>query len=189
MEDIELWEIGNERRKLRDNRTIILSGELYDNTAMETIQDLEILPLSDEPVRLIIASEGGEVFSGLAIMRAIKKAQQRGMRIIGEVHGQAMSMAFFVLQCCDERVMGKYDNLMCHGVTTVTIGDMKNIEAETKLLIKFRGDFAELVAERCTAEGSEYKEAGYWHAILEDNTPQFYDSKEALEMGLIDRVE
>ncbi len=185
------WDnLENERTKLRRQRTILLTNEIFDCEAECVIQDLELLAVdSNEPVTLIIASPGGNAFAGYAIMRAIQRAQSRGVRIIGQVHGHAMSMAFFVLQCCDERVMGKFCNLMCHGVTTFTVGDMKNIEAETKIMRKFQHEMSVMLAERCTAMGSEYKEAGFWHAVLEDNTPQFYDSEESIVMGIIDRVE
>lgn len=181
----------SERRTLRRARTVLLAEQIYDSTAEDLIQDFEILTGEGvDPITLIIVSGGGDAFAGLAIMRAIKRTQKKGIKVIGQVHGQAMSMAFFILQACDERVMGKYCALMCHGLTTLTIGDVKNVEAERKIMLRLRDNFAHMLAERNTApEGSEYREPAYWHAILEDNTPQFYDGDECLEMGLIDRVE
>lgn len=178
-----------ERRKLRDNRTIILSGDIDSGIAHTFIDDTEVLALDEsrEPVTIIITTPGGNVFSGLAMVRAIRRLQRLGITVIGEVYGQAMSMGFFVLQCCDERHMGSFCTLMCHGITAGFAGDVKSIEAEQKLIEGWNVELSQLIAKRCTAEG-EYKESGYWYEILRDNTPQFYSSHECQEMGLIDTV-
>jgi len=179
-----------ERRNLRLSRVILLSGEIDIGAAHEFVEDIKMLLLDDsnEPITIIISSPGGNVFSGVAIIRAIREAQSRGIKIIGDVYGQAMSMAFFILQCCDERRMGSLCTLMAHGITTGFIGDMRNVEAEQKLLTSWQREIAQLISNRCTSYDTEYTESGYWFAILKDNTPQFYDSHEAKEMGLIDIV-
>lgn len=193
-EDIEL-EVpvriadGAERHLLRKQRKITLMGEIAEGLAEFFIQDIEILSYQNkEPVDIIISSCGGDVFAGATIIQAMRRAQSDGIRITGNVHGHAQSMAFFILQCCDERKMGKYCSLMCHGATTFAVGDLKNMEAEQKIMKKFQRDFSQLIANRNTSKLQEYHEPGYWFAILEENTPQYYDAEEALEMGLIDGV-
>lgn len=177
-----------ERRKLREERLVVISGDIDQPRAHEFIEDTQLLVMEDEklPITIIISSQGGNVFSGLAIIRAIRMAQQQGIKVIGEVYGHACSMAFFILECCDERVMGKLDIVMAHGVTTGFSGDIKNLEAETKLLTYWHGEFAELLANRCT--GDSHTEPGAWFEVLRDNTPQWYTAEECLQMGLIDRV-
>jgi len=179
-----------ERRTLRANRVLVLTGDLESGSAREFIEDIKMLLLEDstDPITITISSPGGNVFCGIAVIRAIRSVQSRGIKVFGDVHGQAMSMAFFILQCCDERRMGSFCTLMAHGITTGFIGDMRNVEAEQKLLTFWQREIAQLIANRCTAEGTEYAEIGYWFAILKDNTPQFYDSQESKEMGLIDTV-
>jgi ATP-dependent Clp protease protease subunit len=178
-----------ERRTLRNNRIIIVSSEIDGGTAHEFIEDIHVLlnSPSKEPITIIIASPGGDVFSGIAMIRAIRKAQEKGIKFIGEVHGHACSMAFFLLECCDERVMGTLDVLMAHGITTGFSGDMKNMESETKLLNYWHHELANFVASRCA--GEEFSEPGFWYEILRDNTPQWYTAEESKEMGLIDRVD
>jgi len=180
-------DIEYERRQLRNNRTIIISGDIDGGSAHEFVEDIQMLLLdkSKDPVTLIINSPGGNVFNGIAIITAIRNAQRKGIKLVGEVHGHACSMAFFILQCCDERRMGKLDILMAHGITTGFSGDMKSLEAENKLLGYWHTEFAELVAGRCVGE---FIESGYWFEILRDNTPQWYTAEESKEMGLIDTV-
>ncbi len=178
-----------ERRKLRDNRVVLLSGDIDSGGAHVFIEDIEMLALDEsrEDVIIIITTPGGNVFNGLAIVRAIRRLQKLGIKVIGEVYGQAMSMGFFVLQCCDERRMGSFCTLMCHGITTGFVGDQRAIEQEQKLIEGWNVELSQLIANRCTADG-EYKESGYWYEILRDNTPMFYSSTECLKMGLIDLV-
>jgi len=183
-------DIEYERRTLREHRTIIVSSDIDSGAAHEFIEDIEMLKLSysKDPIKVIISSPGGNVFSGIAMIRAVRGAQKIGIKIVGEVHGHACSMAFFILQCCDERHMGRLDILMAHGITTGFSGDMKSLEAENKLLGYWHTEFANLVASRCTTVG-EYNEPSYWFEILRDNTPQWYTAEESMEMGLIDKID
>jgi len=179
-----------ERRQLRDKRIILLSGEIESGTAAQFIEDIHMILLSnsEKPIVIIIASPGGNIFSGLSIIRGIRIAQRRGIRVIGQVHGQACSMAFFILQCCDERTMGRLCVQMAHGVTTGFTGDMKNMDAERKLLEYWHEQFANLMAMRCK-DGTQWSNPNFWYEVLRDNTPQWYQSEECLEMGLVDRIE
>jgi len=188
--ELHLFEMDNERRRLRRNRMIYLNEDVDDCSAGRFVEDMYLMITEGkEPITVMITSGGGDVFAGMAMIRAIKKAQANGIKVIGEVYGQALSMAFFILQCCDKRIMGKYCSLMCHGVSTTFEGDMKNVEAESKLLKRFQAELSELVAERNTSKNKKCKEPGFWFAMLEDNTPQFYDSNDSLKNGLIDNIE
>ena len=178
-----------ERRELRKQRVIILSGEIDTGTAHEFIEDTMILMHeSKEPITVIITSPGGSAFAGFAIIRAIRYAQRQGIKVTGSVYGQAMSMAFFILQCCDVRKMGSLCILMTHGVTTGFVGDMRNVDAEKKLLTLWQLELAKLVSERCTAKKTKFCTPEHWVELLRDNTPQFYSAKESLEMGLVDKI-
>lgn len=177
-----------ERRKLREDRVVMVSGDIDSGNAHEFLEDIHVLlnDKSRDPITIIIASPGGDAFSGFAMVRAVRLAQKQGIRLIGEVHGYACSMAFFLLQTMDERIMGKLDVVMAHGITTGFTGDMKNIEAETKLLTFWHSEWANLVANRCIGE---WKEPGFWFEVFRDNTPQWYTAEECVEMGLIDKIE
>ena len=193
MDKIEIFEGDYERKQLRDHRIISINYEIEDGESKDIVEDLNIIAFSEDtgiPITLLISSPGGNAFAGTAILHAIQEVQRKGFTVVGHVYGQAMSMAFFILQCCDKRVMGHYDHLMCHGITTGFFGDLKNIDAEQKIMKKMQEDFANLIAARSTApEGSNYRDPAYWANELFDNTPKYYDCDEALEMGLIDEVE
>ncbi len=180
-----------ERRELRKQRKIFVSGEIDPGVARSFIEDIMLLVSeSKEPIDImIIAAPGGQAFSGFAMIRAIRHAQSCGIKVIGSVYGQAMSMAFFLLQCCDVRNMGSTCILMAHGVTTGLVGDMRTVDAEQKLLSLWQHDLSSMVANRCTKKDSKYSSSDFWFEMLRDNTPHFYSASESLDCGLVDEVD
>jgi ATP-dependent protease ClpP protease subunit len=181
-----------ERKILRKSRKVCLMDYIDIRSSRRMVEDMEILANESlEPITVLISSSGGGVSSGMACVQAIRKAQSKGIKVTGEVYGHAMSMAFLILQCCDKRMMGELCTLMAHGVTAFTVGDTKNITAEKKLLEYWQLEFSKLIADRVTQRANTpkiYSDYTYWMKIFADNCPQFYSSKEAYEMGLIDEV-
>jgi len=174
-----------ERLMLRKARIVGIWGEIDSGTAHTFIEDMKLLCLdSKKPITILISSNGGNAEYGNGCITAIREAQRQGINVIGKVYGQAMSMAFFILQACDERVMGGMDVLMAHGLTATSVGDMRNREAEDKLLKFFQGEYSRMVAARC----NKYTES-WWKKLLTDNLPRFFSSTESLEIGLVDRIE
>lgn len=179
---------GGERKLLRDNRTVLLYGEIESCLVEDFVTDLHLIMLQDsnEPITIIISSGGGEFEPAIACMRAIGEAQKNGLAVIGKVYGHAQSAAFLILQCCDVRVMGKFCILMAHGITWGSHGDLKDAEAESKLINFWKDEFAGLVASRCNDGVNDKK---YWELILKEKTPNYYTSDEAIKIGLIDDIE
>ncbi len=180
-----------ERRELRKQRKIFVAGEIEAGVARAFVEDVMLLVSeSQEPINImIIAAPGGQAFSGFAMIRAIRHAQSKGVQVIGSVYGQAMSMAFFLLQCCDVRNMGSMCVLMAHGVTTGLVGDIRTVDAEQKLLSLWQRDLSSMVANRCTKKDSKYSSSEFWFEMLRDNTPHFYSASESLDCGLVDEVD
>lgn len=177
--------IEEERKVLRNNRVVLLFGEIETDEAEDFTQDMEIMVSeSIEPITIKISSGGGSVDAGLACIREIQKVQSLGVCIIGEVYGHAQSIAFLILQTCNERTMGTLDLLMAHGITSYTHGDLRNLEAERELLTFWRKEFASLIASRANGSTEEY-----WENVLEDSTPKYFTSAVAFDLGLIDVVE
>jgi len=172
-----------ERVLLREKRIIVLSGEIDVCSTYNFICDMTILSDSNEPITIIISSNGGSAEYGNGCIRAIREAQKRGIKVVGSVYGQAMSMAFFILQACDERVMGELDTIMAHGLTSTSVGDMRNREAENKLLKFFQDEYSTLLANK-----SKHN-VNWWRKLLADNTPRFFTSKESMKLGLVDRID
>lgn len=176
-----------EREMLRAKRVLVMVDDVHDCLAMDLTEDLTLMvATSTEPVTLVIGSDGGDMMSMLTILDAIAYAQHEGVKFTGRVQGRAMSAAFIILQACDERVMTKTGYLMAHGQFSFSIGDIKDQEVNVTFSKRVRDKVAHLIAKRGKGK---YAEVDFWKKLLTENTPVFLDSDQALEWGVIDRVE
>lgn len=170
-------------------RTIYLDSRVDSCVAATLNRELGILAEEPGPITLRISSNGGSVESEMSIVDAINEAQVKGCKITGEVYGHGMSAAFMILQACDTRRMGRNAVLMVHGITSWTVGDLRDLEAETKLLQRMQIDGANMLANRSTASvDSKYCTAEFWLDILKANTAIYLFPDEALEWGMVDEV-
>jgi len=170
-------------------RVIYLDARVGDDTAARLNRELGLLAEKPGPITLRISSNGGSVESEMSIVDAINEVQVKGCKVTGEVYGHGMSAAFMILQACDVRRMGRNAVLMVHGITSWTVGDLRDLEAETKLLQRMQIDGANMLANRCTApEGSAYCTAEFWLNVLKANTAVYLFPDEALEWGMVDEV-
>ena len=105
------------RSKLDPLSRIITLGDIECETINEIIQDIYEINEEDakkqtvEPIKLIINSFGGEVFSGLALIDVIDNSQTPIHTIC---HGTAMSMALIVYAAGHVRHASKYSTFMYH---------------------------------------------------------------------------
>jgi ATP-dependent Clp protease protease subunit len=174
--------------RLYNQRTLVLNGEIEEMGAGLLTNQFQTLAECGDEITLLITSYGGSVEAGGAIVRAIRHAQSRGCKVVGEVRGYAMSMASIVLQACDLRVATPEDIIMVHGFTGQSVGDVRNTEADAKLMKSFTEIYAKFYAERSTAEDDKFHDEEYWRKLLKDSMPRYYFGREAYEKGLIDEV-
>ena len=108
------------RSKLDPLSRIITLGDIDCIEINEIIQDIYEINDEDrkrqtvEPIKLIINSFGGEVFSGLALIDVIDNSQTPIHTIC---HGTAMSMALIVYAAGHHRIASKYATFMYHEAT------------------------------------------------------------------------
>ena len=105
------------RSKLDPLSRIITLGDIDFIEVNEIIQDIYEINDEDrkrqtvEPIKLIINSFGGEVFSGLALIDVIDSSQTPIHTIC---HGTAMSMALIIYAAGHHRIASKYSTFMYH---------------------------------------------------------------------------
>ena len=181
-----------ERSAVRRQRTVLLTDQDMDGcTSSEFIKDFFILVAekTKKPISVIISSEGGSLWSCLAIIRAIRYAQSRDIKVNGHVFGNAFSAAFLVLQACNHRTMGSESILMMHGISHFPFGDSKNIKKDQSMIDSVSSMFCGMLADRNTSENSQYKDSEYLMTLLEESTPNYFDAQLALESGWIDEID
>lgn len=148
--------------------------ELDHKLASEMIKGIHILShiRTDEPINILMNCSGGDVDHGLAIYDAIRSAASH-VRII--VMGQASSMAAWVLQAADERIITPSSYIMIHdGAGT-----------KNKFARKQDKYCRDILLERI-----QQKNPGYSVHKLQKmlDTDTYLDPKEALELGLVDSI-
>lgn len=107
-----------------DNRTLWIGSVSTDNgeetgvdaaLSERVIKGLYILeklaPAGDKPISLIINNPGGDEIEGLAIYDAIKACKNH---VTATVYGKCYSMAGYILQAADERIMTPNSSFMLH---------------------------------------------------------------------------
>lgn len=107
----------NRRSKLDPLSRVITLGYIDEISANEIIQDIYEINEEDakkekvDPIKLIINSGGGEIYSGLALIDVIDNSQTP---IYTVCHGRAMSMALVVYAAGHHRIASKYATFMYH---------------------------------------------------------------------------
>ena len=171
-----------------NSRTLVCVGEIEEYGAGQLANQFQTLAESGEEITLLITSYGGAVDAGGAIIRAIRYAQNKGCKVIGEVRGYAMSMAAIVLQTCDLRFSAPEDVIMVHGFSGASVGDVRNQAEDLRIAKKLTDIYGKFFAERSTADDAKYHDEAYWRKLLEDSLPHNYFGADALKVGLIDAI-
>lgn len=119
-ENDDLHEYGLDVQK----RTVYLDGEITLELAVRTIKNISVLERlsKEDPITLLINSEGGDMVQGFAIIDAIRLC---GAPIYGIVCGTAESAAFIILQACSRRTATLNSTLMTHAGTRATEFDLE----------------------------------------------------------------
>lgn len=101
-----------------------LSSEVADVMTSRLIKSMVMLEsISQDPILIILNSEGGYETSGIAIYDRIK---QSPCEVTIRVYGSAMSMGSIILQAGDIRQMSPNSTLMIHD------GDVNSIQGSPK---------------------------------------------------------
>lgn len=107
--------------KTTPNRNITLA-EITQQSANDVIKFIYEMNSEDQkltverrtPIKLIINSEGGDVYSGFGIVEAIQSSITPVHTIC---HGQAQSMALLILAFGHKRYIGPYSTVMYHEIS------------------------------------------------------------------------
>ena len=151
----------------------------YDEseTSAEHFRDmLNEIPETDT-IELHFNTNGGSVSEGTSIYNLL---QQHGSRKIGIVDGVCHSIAFTILQACDERIMGDGTSAIIHNMWTTVSGNAKQLRDTANQLDAYMESCIALFMKRCTVSEDKLREMMDAETVL---TPQA-----ALEYGLIDKI-
>lgn len=138
---------------------------------------LEAIPDTDT-IELHINSNGGSVKEGVAIYTQLK---QKKCKKIGYVDGVAYSVAFLILQACDERVMGIGTSALIHNMWMSVSGNAKELRKAADDLDVLMESNRKIFLERSSLGEQQLSE------MMEEET--FLTPEQCLEYGFIDKVD
>ncbi len=160
--------------------TIWLYGEIgYEVESGQIASELNACAQGGGRIDVRINSNGGDVFSGIAIYNALKNSE-------ADIHlyidGVAASMASVIALCGKPVEMSKYARLMLHSVSGGCYGNKQELSACIAEIESLEDSLSEMYAERIGISKEEVK-ARYF-----DGTDHWLRAEEALSMGLIDGI-
>ncbi len=146
------------------------------NSALDFAKELD--DLGGRDIELRVNSEGGDVFEGYAIYSALNRYQGR---ITAYVDGLAASAASFLIMAADEVVMGEPAFLMIHNSWTFAIGNADELRDVSDRLDAIDGQIVGIYERKSGKSADDI--AGAMAAET------WFTSEQALEWGLIDRID
>jgi len=168
--------------QLLKSRLIILNEEIDEENAKNVVRQLIYLAcLSNEPIKIILNSVGGEVYKGLLIYNTIKDLVQKGIEVTIEVRGLGASMACVIVQAATKRLASRRTRFLIHEVSSIAWGRTSEVQEQADELRKVNDLCKDILAERSKKTAEEIEKI--WH-----KKDVWMSAEETLEFGLIDEI-
>ena len=166
--------------KILETRTILLFGEISQKSAREVCQKLILLSaLNDNPIKLIINSQGGHVEAGDTIHDMIKFVKPK-VKILGTGWVASAGALIYVAVPVDQRYTLLNTRFMLHQPSGGVGGQATDISIEAQEILKMRDRLNNLFA-RQTGQPVE--------RIEKDTDRNFWMSaEEAKAYGLVGKI-
>lgn len=168
------------KERLFKARTLVISGEINQQLASHVIAQLLALAAeSDEPVTIIINSQGGHVESGDTIHDVIRFIRPK-VRMIGTGWVASAGALIFVAAPLEDRYCLPNTRFLLHQPAGGAGGTASDIEIEAKEILKMR-DRINSIFSRATGQPIE--------KIEDDTRRNFWlDAEAAKEYGMVGRI-
>lgn len=154
-------------------------GDCYDVRSGDIARELAEAEANCERIDVRINSNGGDVFSGIAIFNLLRNSK-------ADIHiyidGVAASMASVIALCGKPVEMSKYSRLMLHSVSGGCYGNKKEMQRCISEIESLEDTLSLMYSERLGITKEEVK-ARYF-----DNEDHWLTADESLELGFIDGI-
>lgn len=157
----------------------IMDGSLYDIiTRIRAILHMRKDENKNDPINLIINSDGGSVYEALGIIDYI---QSLDVKVNTICRGRAMSAAALIL-CAGTgiRAASQYSTIMFHEISSDIYGKSSDMKANVQHMEKLE----EILLEILKSNSNKDKE--YWKNVTIKD--YYITPKDALDMGVIDAI-
>ena len=157
-----LWTFNYDNRikecELRDNPIIITVNKFNEESAREFCSNMSLAHCTGQNIiPIIIDSYGGQVYSLMRMISAIKSAR---LPIATIVEGKAMSCGAILFSFGEEgrRYMDKHATVMIHDVSSGAYGKVEDLKANTVESQRLNDQVYEMMARNCGQPDEFFKE-------------------------------
>lgn len=161
---------------------ILLYGDVGDGQKVDSsrvVAELMELQLRYKKIDVRINSNGGDVFSGIAIYEALRTCKAD---VTIYVDGVAASIAGIIAMCGKPLYMSPYARLMIHSVSGGGYGNASELRGLAALMENLERDLARMIAGRCGMKPEDIT-ARYF-----DGSDHWLTAQEAVDMKLADGI-
>lgn len=161
---------------------IMLYGEVGEGRSVDCNRVVsELFALSDQgcKIEVRINSQGGDVFSGMAIYNALRQSKED---ITIYIDGMAASIAGIIALCGKPLYMSPYAKLMLHNVSGGTYGNAKELRQMADQMEVLQSNLATMIAGRLGMEADNVAKKYF------DGQDHWITANEALDMKLVDGI-
>ena len=158
-----------------------IEGE-FVNDIIEVIYEIneeDAKKTQKEPIKLIINSFGGELYSGLALIDVIDNSQTPIHTIC---HGSAMSMALIVFAAGHHRYASKYATFMYHEASYETEGKVIHHKQEIK-----ETDRTDKICDDYLISKTKFT-TKLLNDVKDKRAEWYFDVKTAVKYGVVDEI-
>lgn len=153
------------------------NGEKVDSGRV--VAELMELAAAYGKIDVHIHSNGGDVFSGIAIYNALRTVDAD---VTIYIDGLAASIAGIIALCGKPLYMNKYARIMLHRVSGGSYGNADELRKAADLAESLENDLSRMIASRCKMDAEEVRKKYF------DGSEHWISASEALAMGLIDGI-
>lgn len=161
---------------------IMLYGQVGEGRSVDSNRVVsELFALSDQgcKIEVRINSQGGDVFSGMAIYNALRQSKED---ITIYIDGVAASIAGIIALCGKPLYMSPYAKLMIHNVSGGTYGNAKELRQMADQMEVLQSNLATMIAGRLGMEADNVAKKYF------DGQDHWITANEALDMKLVDGI-
>lgn len=161
---------------------ILLYGDISDYDAANSgdiARELIEAEAQCQQIDVRINSNGGSVFTGIAIFNAFRNSQAD---ITIYIDGIAASIASVIAACGKPVKMSRYARLMIHSASGGAYGNAAELRSTIEQLESLEKTLCDIYAARCQKSSEEIKAEWF------DGKDHWFTADQALELGLIDEI-
>jgi Protease subunit of ATP-dependent Clp proteases len=168
-----------------DAACVLLYGSIGDSgwegqqSSADIVRELMELESQYKNIDFRINSEGGEVYSGIAIVNAIKNSSAN---ITMYIDGIAASIASIIALCGKPLKMSKYAQLMIHSVQGGAYGTASDLTEVINNIQSLEDTLAQMISDKCGKPKQDII------SMYFDGKDHWLTAQQAYDMGLVDEI-